>query len=347
LITPGRINDIEALLRTVTGIATAEVVAHPAGGLAVVRVHCTDESSRGQVIRNVRSALLAGFGVAISAECIDFVEAAPDASAPEPSSAPAAAPVPVASPVPATVSFTEEYILGPVPDGLMGPGKAPQQLRVPRITLVDRGEGDVHALASARASLSAEGLEISTANGPNAAQVVAPAAPRTRPASAAVDARMEIAAETAAVDQHPLPVIAPVPATVGSSVREIIASAAALRLETVEMRRQAGRLRCRVVISLGNEHFGAVADSADPNTGEIHLAGRVACDALRAGGFTEARFDGAAVAHINGRQHVVVALSEWSSGETIVLSGAAALERIPERAAALAAIKAVLAQDIS
>jgi hypothetical protein len=34
-------------------------------------------------------------------------------------------------------------------------------------------------------------------------------------------------------------------------------------------------------------------------------------------------------------------------GETMVLSGAAPLEELPERAAAVAAIKAVLAQDIN
>jgi hypothetical protein len=309
----------EALLRTVTGIENAHIVAHPAGGIAVVRVQCNNESSRGQVVRNIRSALFAGFGIAVSNECIDFIEGQDGQTS---------------TPELVVVAAKEASIAKPT-----SPERGPSEKR-PSVNAASFPQQDFgkpvrgfRVAAGKKSAAPAAQLEQSEES---AVATMSNAIRIPRIMHAVAEEESATAAEAA------------VPANgVGVTVRAIVAGAAALKLESVEMRRQSGRLRCRVVISLGSDHFGAVADSTDPNAGEIHLAGRVACDALRAGGFTEARFDGAAVAQINGRQHVVVALSEWMGGETMVLSGAAPLEELPERAAAVAAIKAVLAQDIN
>jgi hypothetical protein len=311
-----RIARAESLLRTIVGIADVRVVPHPAGGIAVVRVDCGDEASPGQVLRNIRSALLAGLGISISPECVDFV--LPNELA-DTTVKPAVAPVPVAGNTP----VKKEAVSGDA-------GRAPS-LTLPPTSATPRTEIAVRPVTAA---------EHSAVHTFAAKKTVAP---RIAPVETASDAalRQAVTATTTA------PAEPRVAGSVGRGVRDIVASAAALKLESVELRRQSGRLRCRVVVSLGTDHFGAVADSSDPHAEEIHLTGRVTCDALRAGGFTEARFDGATIAEINGREHVVIAMSEWSGGETMVLSGAAPLEETPERAAAIAAIKAVLAQDIN
>ena len=311
----------ETLLRSVIGIACVRVIPHPAGGIAVVRATCDDTVSNGQLLRNIRSALFAGLGISVAPECIDLcasIDGGEDTLRLLPDSA-----------VAAETSTTDSA--GDVRPAVHFPTANPpiqhEPMRPRVATAAPRG-GSSAMPAAAFANMSTVAtFDIGHRRTQRILQVVAD----------------EEAKQEAAVSQ-------PAPSersALGQNVRSTVASAAPLRLESVELRRQSGRLRCRVVISLGSDHFGAVADTTDPHAGEIHLAGRVACDALRAGGFTDARFDGAAVAQINGRQHVVVALSEWLGGETLVLSGAAPLENAPERAAAIAAIKAVLAQDIN
>jgi hypothetical protein len=316
----------QELLCTITGVARAAVIAHPAGGIAVVRICTNEEASRGQVIRNIRSALFAGIGIAISSECVDFVgmESFDDDS-------------------------QEPQAKTPTPLKLVD-GARESAIRSGGTFAAHRTDA-VPPTGIAIPTLPAS-LRPSASMNPNAAIAAAASASMTQALRAprilhvVEDESLNDTASSTIASPIAVPTLS-TPSIVGSAMRDAVAKIAALKLESVEVRRQAGRMRCRVVISLGNDHFGAVADSSDPSVGEVHLAGRVACDALRAGGFTGARFDGAAVAQINGRQHVVVALSEWMSGETMVLSGAAPLEDIPERAAAIAAIKAVLAQDIN
>jgi hypothetical protein len=322
----------EKLLRTVMGIADVRIVSHPSGGVAMVRVHCNDEASPGQIVRNIRSALFAGCGIAVSSECIDFVSAdqltgdvARGSLIIESQDAGTVAAI--TNSAPPKTAVTPAFASKPSTPKILPQAPAASVRGIQVVT----PRGDSTAPAASFEYVS-DAVATQTQRVQRIMHVVTADETEAQHAKAAV--------ASAIVEQRAAH-------AVGATVRDIVASAAGLRLESVEMRRQSGRLRCRVVISLGTDHFGAVADSADPNAQEIHLAGRVACDALRAGGFTDARFDGAAVAQINGRQHVVVALSEWMGGETMVLSGAAPLEDVPERAAAIAAIKAVLAQDIN
>jgi hypothetical protein len=329
----------EKLLRTITGISDARIVAHPSGGVAMVRVHCNADASPGQIVRNVRSALFAGCGIALSSECIDFV---------------------TAEELEATGQNNRGSLVIESGDSDQSAPSAPvtpaaKSASVKAGSSASKTKKD--ASTKPAAPTPVRGIQIVTPLGDSAAPAasfdpyvtaaaVSSQSPRVQRILHVVTEEEAAATQHAAVENENIE-LQTAALAVGVTVRYIVASAAALRLESVEVRRQSGRMRCRVVISLGTDHFGAVADSMDPATTEIHLAGRVACDALRAGGFTDARFDGAAVAQINGRQHVVVALSDWMGGETMVLSGAAPLEDVPERAAAIAAIKAVLAQDIN
>jgi hypothetical protein len=114
-----------------------------------------------------------------------------------------------------------------------------------------------------------------------------------------------------------------------------------VRLLRVETIRQAGRLRCRVVLAAGADQYSAVADSADRPLAELHLAGRVTCDALRAGDLTQLHFEAATVANLGGGMHVLVALSGWDHGEPVRRSGSAVIKESAEQAAALAVLHAL------
>jgi hypothetical protein len=116
---------------------------------------------------------------------------------------------------------------------------------------------------------------------------------------------------------------------------------AEVRLERVETVRQAGRLRCRVVLTAGGDTFSAVADCADEPLAELQLTARVTCDALRAGDLTQAHFEAATVANLAGGMHVLVALSGWNRGVPVRRSGSAVIRDSAERAAALAVLHAL------
>ena len=126
----------------------------------------------------------------------------------------------------------------------------------------------------------------------------------------------------------------PVPAEVAIGNRLV-------RLERVETLRQAGRIRCRVVLAAAADHYSAVADCAEEPLAELQLAARVTCDALRAGGFTQALLEGATVVNLAGGMHVLVALSGWNRGEPNRRSGSAGIGDSAERAAALAVLYAL------
>jgi len=122
---------------------------------------------------------------------------------------------------------------------------------------------------------------------------------------------------------------------------EVAIGSRLVRLERVETLRQAGRIRCRVVLAAGMDHYSAVADCSEEPLAELQLAARVTCDALRAGDLTQALFEGATVANLAGGMHVLVALSGWSRGKPIRRSGSAVIADSAEQAAALAVLNAL------
>ena len=122
----------------------------------------------------------------------------------------------------------------------------------------------------------------------------------------------------------------------------IAPGAGGVQVERVELMRQAGRMRCRVVLAAGAERYSAIADAADEPMAEIPLAGRVACDALRAAQLTAAQFDGATITYLAGRTHVVAGLTHWLvGGRPEHLSGSAVVKESLEYAAAAAVVQAL------
>ena len=118
---------------------------------------------------------------------------------------------------------------------------------------------------------------------------------------------------------------------------------APLHLEVVEVRRHAGRIACRVVVLNGDARFAAVADCPEEPGCELQLAGRVAADAVSAARHPlgRIRFDGAAIAHVGGRTHVVVAMEvEGPHGTGRAIGGAVPIDTTVEHAAARAVVGA-------
>lgn len=81
------IEQAEALLRSLTGVAAARVMSGPQGKVVGVQIQASDELPPHQIARNVQSALLARFGLLLDSGLIEFVSQIPSA-APEASGGP-------------------------------------------------------------------------------------------------------------------------------------------------------------------------------------------------------------------------------------------------------------------
>lgn len=71
------IEQAEALLRSLAGVAAARVTIGPQGKVLGVQIQRSDEISSHQLVRNVQSALLACFGLLIDSALIEFVSQIP------------------------------------------------------------------------------------------------------------------------------------------------------------------------------------------------------------------------------------------------------------------------------
>jgi hypothetical protein len=284
----------EALLRALVGVHEAEVSFRP-GGAVYVRVAAAGQSS-GLLIRNIRSALLAGLGVAVEPPQIELVDPG------------AWVAVNAGEVVSAAAAIDEcEPVSAPVVTAANGHGTG------------GNGQG------------ASNGTNGNGANGGNGH------------GHASADLRRGERARTTALRPDPL-LRAPLPERTPRSTGARNGEAQSTRVERVELVRHAGRVRCRVVIGAGEERYSAIADAGDDPGAEIQLAGRVACDALRAGGLTSAQFESATVAYLGGRIHVVVALADWRNGEPQPRSGSVVAGESLEHAAARAVLQAALAE---
>jgi hypothetical protein len=71
------IEQAEALLRSLTGVAAARIMSGPQGKVMGVQIQASDELPPHQIARNVQSALLARFGLLIDSGLIEFVDQSP------------------------------------------------------------------------------------------------------------------------------------------------------------------------------------------------------------------------------------------------------------------------------
>ena len=350
----------EALLRALIGVSQAEVNVRASGGVEQVRLVADGGLSNGQIVQNVRSALLAALGVALQPSQIVFVDAA--------SWTPASTKHP---PSPLLTGLdTDEAGAGPA-------GEAPAATEANE-DLGNVQKGNPGADTGLRSTLARGGRvqgenEAESASGRDSPR--AGHTPGDRPAHRAQNgdgctaragnghgngSRQDLdphgpAGRTARRQPGraaPLPAgglasairsarSAEEPQTGPSGTNQVAIGLQTVRLERVETLRQAGRLRCRVVLAAGADHYSAVADCTDEPLAELQLAARVTCDALRAGELTQAHFEAATVANLGGGMHVLVALGGWSHGEAIHRSGSAVIKESAEHAAALAVLNAL------
>lgn len=311
----------EALLRSLIGVSQAEVRLRPTGGVERVRVVAGGDLSNGQIVQNIRSALLAAFGVAIQAAQVEFVEgsAREDGSQSQPESASASAKV--SAPAWSAAS----------PAGL-------------EALPADAARGV--AAANGSRQRAAVGVGNGSGNGGNGKDASFPksgngfAARRdqaVKPHSLGRAPRSSSAQQVVAPDQP-----APAAGAPDEPVRAAVNIAGrAVSVEAVEVLRQAGRVRCRVVLAAGADRFAAVAESSDAPLVELQLAARVTCDALRAGQLTATHFEGATITHLAGGLHVLVALNGWRNGVAIRRSGSMVIRQSPEQAAVRAVLRAL------
>lgn len=119
-----------------------------------------------------------------------------------------------------------------------------------------------------------------------------------------------------------------------------------IRLDQLELENRGVMLRCRVVLSAGEQVYSAIAEAPGGGTAEAELAASVTLDALRAGCLTTARMEGVGFTVINGRTYIVAALREPGSAD--VRAGSAPVQESVGRAAVsamLAAVGPVAAQN--
>lgn len=328
----------EALLRSLIGVAQAEVRVRPTGGVEQVRLVSDGGLSNGQIVQNVRSALLAALGVALQPNQIEFVGAA--AFPVSPSDPAISIPDEPAVPSPqATAAIAEgpmETVAQPSADRAVSSkganGGGSQHVAGPGERTGGNGSGGIGA---GKHNGHGNGGGSQQVNGREHAVGVPPDhLPETRTASRpARQISGRFWPGRPAPEQNVNAVTRP-EGTCTIGAREVCV----VRVETL---RQAGRLRCRVVLSAGPDQYSAVADCADHPLAELNLAGRLTCDALRAGDLTQLHFDGATVANLAGGMHVLVALNGWNRGEPVCRSGSAVIRDSAEQAAALAVLHAI------
>jgi len=310
----------EALLRSLVGISQAEVHIRPTGGVERIRVVADGGLSNGQIVQNVRSALLATFGVLVQPAQIEFV--------PTGEWVPSPALVQAAEPAVATSSVAPVEPAASAPDHSR---PIPTQAQ-PSINGSDYRNG----ASTARPGNGADQGERSRVARDSGEPVRRPVRPHSPLDPAGTAALVGYATSAATETVQPS---APVPETTDRG--ELAIGNRAIRLELVELVRQNGRVRCRVVLAAGTDRFSAVADACDEPRAELQLAARVACDALRAGELTTMHFEGATIAQLAGLAHVVVALNGWKAGAPVRRSGSAVIKESTEQAAALAVLHAL------
>jgi hypothetical protein len=84
----------------------------------------------------------------------------------------------------------------------------------------------------------------------------------------------------------------------------------ALQLDRIDVERRGAMLRCRTVLSLNGRTYSAIAEVPHAPAAEAELAARVAVDALRAGGLTEATLDGVGFITISDVNYCVATVRE-------------------------------------
>jgi hypothetical protein len=304
------------------GAATPAVEPAPAGAavLAVSVLPAPGTATR-QVVRNVVSALFAGFGMRPASEDIRIVTAAEIAAARahRAASEPGDRQAPAAVQQEATAAAAER----PAP-----PDANRTMAARPELAVLDGHASRPHSSgAHTTGGYAGNGNGAHGGNGRRPHDLHASPAPLP-PLAAPV---LPIAASLRVAAPRGAPVRNP-------------ADAAEPQLVSVEITRDGDRAHCRVSIAAAGRCFAAEAtELLLSDDAAIGLAARVTVAAVRASMAAAAnvQFDGAEKSTVGGRPHVTVALHVWHDGRIRPLAGAAPISDTRESAAAHAALRAL------
>jgi hypothetical protein len=111
-----------------------------------------------------------------------------------------------------------------------------------------------------------------------------------------------------------------------------------VELDHIDVERHGRTLRCRIVLSVGENTYPAMAEAADGPSAEAELAARVALDALRAAGAVGASFHGIGMITISNCNYLVATVRDSADG--VARAGAVPLLDSMAWSAALAVLRA-------
>ena len=111
-----------------------------------------------------------------------------------------------------------------------------------------------------------------------------------------------------------------------------------VELDHIDVERHGKMLRCRIVLSVGEQKYPAMAEAADGPSAEAELAARVALDALRAAGAVGASFHGIGTITIANCNYLVATVRDAADG--VARAGAVPLLDSMAWSAALAVLRA-------
>jgi hypothetical protein len=320
---------VDRLLRSLVGVVDLRPSWDRSGRLVQVHVLKSPDIQDHQLVRNVVSALNAGFGLRLetSGLCI-YADAALFGASTE--HLPAVQPAVVES-----VAAAAHAAVGEA--GVPSPDEASVQ---PGSGVADpAGDRPGHAVNGAANGAgngtgngAGNGVANGAGNGAAAEGRYAPAPSNGGYTSARSNGNggVQHAAHGAASGAERY--VGGEPAVLGTQ-------AGGVAIERTDVERQGGTLRCHVVLALGGRRYSAIAEVPDAPTVEAELAARVTLDALRAGALTDARLEGIGFTTINDVTYLVAAIRESNGGGR--RASAALMVGSMARTAATAALGAV------
>jgi hypothetical protein len=316
---------VDRLLRSLVGVVDLRPSWDRSGRLAQVHVLKAPDIQDHQLVRNVVSALKAGFGLRLETSSLRIYADA-DLFGASTEHLPNAVPAPQPAPAPVAAAA--------VPAGGANLPASPGA----------SGSGGGAGAGSSASSANVQALVGGQAAGPvpgDAAPGGAPARPgngAANPSAAPANGGGSGAGSgAAAAGEHPYGV-----SNGGDATSRVVRNggmlytahgaapgaerhvpghadakgvvAGGVAIERMDVERQGGTLRCHVVLAMGGRRYSAIAEVPDAPTVEAELAARVTLDALRAGALTDARLEGIGFTTINDVTYLVAAIRESGGG---------------------------------
>src|SRR5690606_14821025 len=290
---------IDRLLRSLVGVSDVRMLWR-AQSLRAIHILRDAGTQPHQLVRNILSGMHAAFGITVLPTQIHIHE---DASVFEA--------VEVAADVLVDDDDAQHSQASPKGVAVQGNGTAEangngaaKSHASSKQNGASRSNGNGAAPAKGGMDAKVSGSARPNGNGAHGAGGIEPALPRARPYGDADTGETIVVRPSSA------------PADLVTSTLELMSQRpaadtnAGLTLERIDVERRTGTLRCRTVLALGDRRYSAIAEVPDSPSAEAELAARVAVDALRAGGLTNAMLDGVGFITIGKTNYCVATVRE-------------------------------------